>query len=266
MKESRNKLICGSNKKANTQLAIHIAAVRDQPVNACKRNSKKVEKKRTIKQMKLASYRWDSLTSLKTCDSCKEQPYERTQLAIAIAGKRSERARKNRNDPAQKWCCNETHKETRLKNHAARRTNKKKLHSQLAIACTGTQLTIDTNACKRKSKKVEKNRTVKQMKLASYTSKCRKRRKIERNMLQGVISRPYENNELSYLNSASKAEFNIIQLSTELISRRKRRYVRTQLAIAATKQACAKNNERSYSNSASKAEFNIIQLLSLIHI
>ena len=47
----------------------------------------------------------------------------------------SERARKNRNDPAQKWCCNETNKETRLKNHAARRrTNKKKLHSQLAIA------------------------------------------------------------------------------------------------------------------------------------
>ena len=52
-REKRRKLICGSDKKANTQLAIDTAAVRDQPVNACKRNSKKVEKKRTVKQMKL---------------------------------------------------------------------------------------------------------------------------------------------------------------------------------------------------------------------
>ena len=35
-----------------------------------------------------------------------------------------------------------------------------------------------------------------------------------------------------YSSSASKAEFNIIQLVTELINRRKQLYVRTQLAIA----------------------------------
>ena len=34
------------------------------------------------RQKKLASYRW-GLTSLKTFDSCNEQPYVRTQLAIA---------------------------------------------------------------------------------------------------------------------------------------------------------------------------------------
>ena len=76
--------------------------------------------------IKVTSKQCDCIILSKS-SSCSEQPYVRTQLAIATA-------RKNRNDPAQKWCCNETHKETRLKNHAARRTNKKKLHSQLAIA------------------------------------------------------------------------------------------------------------------------------------
>ena len=52
MRESQNKLICGSDKKVITQLAI-------------------------------ATYEANSLTSLKTFDSCNEQPYVRTQLAIA---------------------------------------------------------------------------------------------------------------------------------------------------------------------------------------
>ena len=63
------------------QEKVHSSKSSLAPVNACKRNSKKVEKKRTVKQMKLASYRWDSLNSLKTFDSCNEQPYVRTQLA-----------------------------------------------------------------------------------------------------------------------------------------------------------------------------------------
>ena len=70
------------------QEKVHSSKSSLTPVNACKR--KKVEKKRTVKQMKLASYRWDSLTSLKTFDSCNEQPYERIQLAIATVEKKTE--------------------------------------------------------------------------------------------------------------------------------------------------------------------------------
>ena len=57
--------------RTRTLLAI-ATAVRDQPVNACKRNSKK-EKQQRVKQMKLARYRW--------------KPYVRTQLAIATRQK-----------------------------------------------------------------------------------------------------------------------------------------------------------------------------------
>ena len=48
-------------EKERTGKQMKLASYRwvDQPVNACKRNSKK-EKKRTVKQMKLASYRWVS--------------------------------------------------------------------------------------------------------------------------------------------------------------------------------------------------------------
>ena len=58
-----------------TQLAIAIAtaAVRDQPVNACKRNSKKTEKNRTVKQMKLASYRWVITNACKEKNECDKE-------------------------------------------------------------------------------------------------------------------------------------------------------------------------------------------------
>ena len=69
-KESQNKLICGSDKKANTQLAI----------------AKEMNTQLAIAMRKYCvreRIKTSSLTSLKTFNSCNEQPpCVRTQLAI----------------------------------------------------------------------------------------------------------------------------------------------------------------------------------------
>ena len=56
----------------------------------------------------------------------------KARLYIAT-GIRSKRARKNRNDPAQKWCCNETHTATLERNANNPRIKRRKLKKPLEI-------------------------------------------------------------------------------------------------------------------------------------
>ena len=70
------------SSKSSLTIAIAIAAVRDQPVNACKSNSKNTVLINSTDRLKSLTST-SSLTSVKTFESYSEQPYVRTQLATA---------------------------------------------------------------------------------------------------------------------------------------------------------------------------------------
>ena len=172
-------------------------------------NAKAKKKTRTIKQMKLASYRASE--------------------------------RKNRNDPAQNWCCNETHKETRFKNHAARRrTNKKKLHSQLAIANSESCILL-VNRRRTKSVKSTKERNENKSYVQSRTQAKQNSEScillVSRRRTKSVKSKP--NNIISRL-YISTSKTGTIERARKKLATATQPYVRTQLAIATVSAKASK--------------------------
>ena len=89
-KESQNKLICGSDKKANTQLAIHVTPyVRTQLAIAKWRLSAREKRRKYAKNNERYRNRGKSRLTSKydLTGSCIEQPCVSTQQAIAIIKK-----------------------------------------------------------------------------------------------------------------------------------------------------------------------------------